>query len=93
MVLRTQSIMVWINSSNIDITSDDGGVAYMAKDAVDCGGRGLPDDVAMPWFLAHSDGMRELDEFRKVLGPIANDYTYAQLLQMRAEMRHGGPPS
>ncbi|MGA2595347.1 MAG: hypothetical protein ABSH32_36100 [Bryobacteraceae bacterium] len=31
--------------------------------------------------------MQELDDFKKFLGPIANDYTDAQLLQLRAEMR------
>jgi len=38
-VLRIQSIMVWIKSSNSDITSDDGRLSGMVKDAVGCGGR------------------------------------------------------
>jgi len=41
-VLRTQSTMVWTNSSKNDITSDDGGLYATAKDAVGCGGRTSP---------------------------------------------------
>lgn len=31
--------------------------------------------------------MHDLDEFKRFLGPVAGDYTDAQLLQLRAEFR------